>query len=157
MSVLNNARGISAAAAIAAIAAAGAAAGCSSSGSAAPAAAKAPAGARTATARAPGSAAPQASSTGNFPAGPLLVVNPDAVPGPADYGEIEPTAIGITSDINSQLRNLHWTTWNNQGAAGQGDEAEDNCVPSCAQGTLKWVHMTITLGVTRGGAYTLMT
>jgi hypothetical protein len=69
---------------------------------------------------------------------------------------VEPTVISITPDVNAQLTHLHWSTWNQRYAVGTGDAVADDCVPDCAQGSIRLFRITIALTSVAGGHFTSM-
>jgi hypothetical protein len=83
----------------------------------------------------------------------MLIIRP---PFGAPYGVIEPTGLGLSEDINSQLRDLHWNIWNQTQASGWGDALSDNCNPDCAQGSITPIRITITLSGVVNNHYTYM-
>jgi hypothetical protein len=111
----------------------------------------------TATSTAPVSkpATPVSAADSPAPSGPLpvLVIRPPFGP---PYGVIEPTGLGLSEDINSQLRDLHWNSWNQTQASGWGDALSDNCQPDCAQGTITPIRITIMLSDVVDGHFTYM-
>lgn len=84
---------------------------------------------------------------------PVLIIRP---PFGSPYGVIEPAGLGLSLDINSQLRDLHWSSWNQSQASGWGDALSDNCNPDCAQGTITPIRITIALSDVADGHYTYM-
>jgi hypothetical protein len=83
----------------------------------------------------------------------MLIIRP---PFGAPYGVIEPTGLGLSEDINSQLRDLHWNIWNQTQASGWGDALSDNCNPDCAQGSITPIRITITVSGVVNNHYTYM-
>jgi hypothetical protein len=100
-------------------------------------------------------ATPAVAAASPAPSGPLpvLIIRP---PAGSPYGVIEPTGLGLSLDINSQLRDLHWNSWNQSQASGWGDALSDNCNPDCAQGTITRIRITIALSDVVDGHYTYM-
>lgn len=101
-------------------------------------------------------AASPSSIPATTPTGPLLLIYPRVVPSADDYGVVEPAVISITPDINAQITHLHWSTWNQRYAIGTGDAVADNCVPDCAQGSIRLFPITIALTSVVGGHFTSM-
>jgi hypothetical protein len=123
------------------------------------AAASSPAAAARSGSYAPSAATAAASPSSvpaTTPAGPLLLIYPRVVPSADDYGVVEPTVISITPDVNAQITHLHWSTWNQRYAVGTGDAVADDCVPDCAQGSIRLFHINIALTGVVGGHFTSM-
>jgi hypothetical protein len=88
---------------------------------------------------------------------PVLVVHPFAAPGPQDYAIIRPVGIGMTIDVNAQIRNITWAYWTASNALGHGSRVVDDCNPNCAAGTIRLIPETVTLSAVVGGQFTSMT
>lgn len=88
---------------------------------------------------------------------PVLVIYPDVVSGPRDYAVIRPTVIGMTADVNAQIRNITWVHWTSSGALGHGSRVVDDCNPDCAAGTITYIPETVTLSDVVGGRFMSLT
>jgi hypothetical protein len=87
---------------------------------------------------------------------PVLVVHPDVVPGPRDYGVIRPTGIGLSADVNNQIRDLVWSSWTTTDALGAGSRVRDDCVPDCAAGKITMIPDVVKLSAVQNGRFTQM-
>jgi len=104
-----------------------------------------------------GSSTAHASSASPAASLPVLVIHPDVVPGPRDYGVVRPTDIGMTADVNAQIKNITWASWTASDAVGHGSRVVDDCNPDCAAGKITYIPETITLASVVGGKFTAMT
>ncbi|MGC1419283.1 MAG: hypothetical protein WA786_04080 [Acidimicrobiales bacterium] len=73
----------------------------------------------------------------------------------SNQGVSAPKAFVLTcADANSQLKDLHWTHWNEPVAYATGTATWNNCTPDCVSG--KWLHAPVSVYAyrVRDGHYT---
>jgi hypothetical protein len=88
--------------------------------------------------------------------GPLLLITPQVVASPQDYGVIEPTSINPAAAAHTLIIKIVWSSWTNAGAKGSGYVVSESCVPNCAQGNVTQVPVVIQLGSVVNNRYTSM-
>jgi hypothetical protein len=60
--------------------------------------------------------------------------------------QVKPEHIILTcADATMAVDKIVWNSWTIDGATGHGVEFQDNCVPSCAQGSATYSPVTVTL------------
>ena len=82
------------------------------------------------------SAAAPAKAAGDTAATPAHIYYPTC-PGAGHGGKsaIEPAEVVFSCDSTLSLEDAHWTTWNGSYAEATGTLSENDCTPSCANGT----------------------
>jgi hypothetical protein len=59
--------------------------------------------------------------------------------------KVRPSTLTMAADGNDTITDLHWSSWGSATAQASGTNHVDNCVPNCAQGHIKKVHVTVRL------------
>jgi len=86
---------------------------------------------------------------------PLLVTTEGASSSPTWSG-IEPAALTTSNDSTGVILSISWSSWTATGATGLGSWQENNCEPSCNQGTITPTPATIQLSQPQNGIFTSM-
>ena len=73
------------------------------------------------------------------------------------FNGIKPSAIGFSGDATNIVSNITWTSWTATEAIGNGTWGYNNCLPSCAAGTVTSYPATVMLSNPVGGAFTALT
>ncbi len=71
-------------------------------------------------------------------------------------GTIRPDAVYFGAGGSLLARDLHWSSWTQQAALGEGVQWADNCAPNCAAGSYRKTQAMLTLSrvrVNRGVRY----
>ncbi len=79
---------------------------------------------------------------------------------PGTQPQVEPSQIGLSEDGNGWLNGITWSSWTAYGAEGSGSMNVNDCQPSCAQGDVVNVPVSIALSAPTGGSspyFTAMT
>jgi uncharacterized protein DUF4232 len=77
---------------------------------------------------------------------PGVVANCTAPGNAADNTSAEPMSIVIAcADAGIRFQNLRWTSWTLSSAMGTGQLSENDCTPSCAQGTFHQYQTSVSL------------
>jgi len=61
------------------------------------------------------------------------------------YSGTEPSTIDYSGDGGNIATNLQWSSWGSVTAIGYGRVGLNNCTPDCANGTVTYVPVTVTL------------
>jgi hypothetical protein len=73
------------------------------------------------------------------------------------WAGIEPNVVAISGDAGDIVSDMVWSSWNNEGALGQGTWGYDDCNPDCASGTVTDYPATITFSRPSFGRFTVLT
>src|ERR1700753_4072087 len=73
-----------------------------------------------------------------------------SLPGPValvvtGYTGTRPSAIQFSVDGGNVVTGIHWSSWGDRTATGSGTVGRDDCTPNCAEGTTRYVPVSITL------------
>ena len=88
---------------------------------------------------------------------------PASPPGPVvlvagSYDGTRPSVIQFSGDDGDVVTGIQWSSWGRQRATGRGTVGLDDCTPSCAEGTTRYVAATITLSAPdANGEWTVIT
>lgn len=99
-------------------------------------------------------AAPASAAAKAKPPLPVLVIHPQVVASSQDFAVIRPSMISFTADVHGVITGIAWTSWTKSGAVGHGKQVVTDCVPNCAQSTLRYVAATLTLSKVQHGIFT---
>lgn len=76
------------------------------------------------------------------------------------YKGVRPISLDTAADGNGFISAITWTQWDEDGAVGVGEQANDDCKPNCQQGTTTHLRVDVLFGgvvgasATSGGQYT---
>ena len=69
-----------------------------------------------------------------------------------------PSVIQFSGDDGDVVTGIQWSSWGHQRATGRGTVGLNDCTPSCAEGTTRYVAATITLSAPDAkGEWTVIT
>lgn len=123
------------------------------------------AGAGAAVLAAAGAAVPAGDSAPAGKTAPVRVTSQRQSPGAAgplpvvvigEYAGRGPGEIGISADGGNIVTGIRWQSWTASGAAGRGSSGIQDCVPDCADGTVRYVPTMISLSVPVNGRFTVL-